>query len=159
MSRWGCSQWWSGCSCSDWTSWFAWNEESLLRERHSTELASHPSAPKSLLWVPKNFSFAACWDLLTALLRTVNRGLIMSIESSRLERLATSWFYKKSILKYRKDLNKCLKNVDSTMLEATNTSRCKNHLHPLSYSLVVVSLNFAKPLDSAAFLTGLRYWN
>ena len=46
-------------------------------------LACHPVALGSILCVPKNFSLgeifsSCCWDLLTALPRTVDRGLIMS---------------------------------------------------------------------------------
>ena len=40
-------------------------------------LALHPAAPGSILGAPNNFFF--CWDLLTTLLRTVDGGLMMSI--------------------------------------------------------------------------------
>ena len=43
-------------------------------------LALHPAAPGLILSVPKKFSLNV-GDLLIALLRTVDRGLIMSIES------------------------------------------------------------------------------
>ena len=56
------------------------NIDSFVRgvaKHRGSILASCPEAPGSILGVPKNFT----QDLLMALLRTVDKGLIMSIEA------------------------------------------------------------------------------